>query len=205
MLCCSLSFANKEARLSVLVRGARQAAYSQGLLQPVQIRCKATPQIVNRVPSCKPCSVRSECSSSERPVCNRWPILPASPRRVSSGSYEVRFVPVSDDKYYTKNSAHQTGRHAKIRCYDYFSQNICFAFVEMNLWTMSPWPENLKMPQSLKRSASAERGNFILDQHQSDKWCAAKLWTLRTDSSEGFCQTISRTWTRRGFRLRSGA
>ena len=99
----SFSFANRKARLSVLVRGARQAAYSQGLLQPVQIRCKATPQIVNRVPSCKPCSVRSECSSSERPVCNRWPILPASPRRFSSGSYEVRYVPVSDSEYYTKS------------------------------------------------------------------------------------------------------
>ena len=71
------SLANRKARLSVLVRGARQAAYSQGLLQPVQIHCKATPQIVNRVPSCKPCSVRSECSSSERPACNRWLILSA--------------------------------------------------------------------------------------------------------------------------------
>jgi len=29
-----------------------------------------------------------------RPVCNRWPILPASPRRFSSGSYEASNVPV---------------------------------------------------------------------------------------------------------------
>ena len=100
----SCSITNKEARLSVLVRGARQAAYSQGLLQPVQILCKATPQIVNRAPSCKPCFIRSESSSSERPVCNRWPILPASPRRFSSGSYEVRYVPVSDSEYYTKSN-----------------------------------------------------------------------------------------------------
>ena len=99
----SCSITNKEARLSVLVRGARQAAYSQGLLQPVQIRCKATPQIVNRVPSCKPCWRVQICSSSRMPVCNRWPILPASPRRFSSGSYEVRCVPVSDSEYYTKS------------------------------------------------------------------------------------------------------
>ena len=63
----------------------------------------------------------------------------------------------------------------------YFYQNICFAFVEMNLWMMSLWPEKVKMPQSSKRGASAERGNFILDQHQSsngahqnNKRCAAK-------------------------------
>ena len=88
------SASRQKTRLSILVRGARQAAYSQCLLQPVQILCKATPQIVNRVPSCKPCFIRSVCSSSERPVCNRWPILPASPRRFSSQSYEASaFLP----------------------------------------------------------------------------------------------------------------
>ena len=77
----------RRASLS-LVRGARRAAYSQGLLRPIQIHRKATPQ-VKRVSSCKPCFVCSECSSSGRPVCNRWPILPASPRRFSSRSYEA--------------------------------------------------------------------------------------------------------------------
>ena len=34
----------------------------------------------------------------------RITILPASPRRVSSRSYEVRCVPVSDDEHYTKSN-----------------------------------------------------------------------------------------------------
>ena len=34
----------------------------------------------------------------------RITILPASPRRFSSGSYEVRCVPVSDSEYYTKSN-----------------------------------------------------------------------------------------------------
>ncbi len=43
-------------------------------------------------------------------VCNRWPILSASPQRFSSWSYEVRCVPVSDGEYYTKSN----GRAGKI-------------------------------------------------------------------------------------------
>ena len=35
-----------------------------------------------------------ECCSSRRPVCNRWTILPASPRRVSSGSYVRSDIPI---------------------------------------------------------------------------------------------------------------
>ena len=74
---------------------------SEALPQAAHIHDKATPQDY-RVPSCKPYVSVQSVVILRRPVCNRWPILPASPRRFSSQSYEVRCVPVSDNVYYTK-------------------------------------------------------------------------------------------------------
>ena len=62
----------------------------------------------------------------------------------------------------------------------------------MNLWMMSLWPEKVKMPQSSKRGASAERGDFILDQHQSSKWCAPEQQMVRTRTTNGAQQNNKR-------------
>ena len=95
--------ANKEARLSVLVRGARLRHTSKACYSPYKYTARRHPKLTIGYRLAKPCFVCSECSSSGRPVCNRWLILSASPRRFSSGSYEVRCVPVSDSEYYTKS------------------------------------------------------------------------------------------------------
>ena len=67
-----------KARLSVQVRGARLQHTSKACYSLHKYTARRHPKD-KRVPSCKPCFVCSECSSSGRPVCNRWPILSALP------------------------------------------------------------------------------------------------------------------------------
>ena len=94
MLCCSLSFANKEARLSVLVRGARLGTCSLGLRRPTQTHVKTTPQIDNRVPSCKPCNEFLDVVISGDRFATDGRSYRPSPRRFSSGSYVRSDIPI---------------------------------------------------------------------------------------------------------------